>query len=221
MDEIASDFDYDGFARRAREAMAPEKPTAFANRVGLSPTTVSKVLNAGGAAAPRLDIAARVAKGLDCSLDWLVYGKGDGPADEGVIRIPRYDVQLAAGAGAWNDGRRHIEDVPLTRAFLMQQFGRTSANGLAFLSARGGSMEPTISDGGLVLIDQTEIEPYDDVFAFLLGGEARVKRLRRMTDGLMLISDNADYPPEHVKGGELNKLKIIGHVLGVLQRIRG
>lgn len=219
MDQFAADFDYDGFARRAREAMFPEKLTAFANRTGLPQATVSKILSAGGSMGPRLDIVAKIAEGLSVSVDWLVFGRGDGPGSEDLVRIPRYDVQLAAGAGAWNEGKRLIEDVPLPVTVLEQLFGRRTANGLAFLTARGDSMQPTICDGGLVLIDQSETAPFDDVFAFVLGGEARVKRLRRMTDGLMLISDNSDYPPERVQGEELSKLWLIGHVLGVLQKI--
>lgn len=219
MDQFASEFDYEGFSQRAREAMSPEKLTAFANRLGLPQATVSKIFSAGGSAGPRLDIVARIAEGLSVSIDWLVFGRGDGPSGDSIVRIPRYDVQLAAGAGAWNEGKRLIEDVSLPMTIFEQQFARRTANGLAFLTARGDSMEPTISDRGLILVDQSINEPFDAVFAFVLGGEARVKRLRRMTDGLMLISDNADYPPEQVKGGELKKLQIIGQVLGVLQRI--
>lgn len=212
-------FDIQGFAQRAREAMSPEKITAFATRIGLPQATVSKIMNGGSIAGPRIDIAARMAEGLGVTLDWLVYGRGDGPTTQEILRIPRYDVQLAAGAGAWNEGRRRIEDIPLTVRFLEQQFGRRSATGLAFVSARGDSMEPTITDRGLVLLDQAVTDPFDDVFAFLLAGEARVKRLRRLTDGLMLISDNGDYPPETVLGTEMKRLQIIGQVLGVLQKI--
>lgn len=199
--------------------MFPEKITAFAARVGLPQATVSKILSAGGVAGPRVDIVARIAKGLNVSLDWLILGIGDGPSGDTVVRIPRYDVQLAAGAGAWNEGRKLLEDVPLTVTFLEQQFGRRSATGLAFVSARGDSMEPTITDRGLVLLDQTVTNPFDDVFAFLLDGEARVKRFRLLTDGLMLISDNPNYPAETVQGPALKRLQVIGQVLGVLQKI--
>ncbi|CAN5613093.1 S24 family peptidase [soil metagenome] len=199
--------------------MSPEKITAFAQRVGLPQGTVSKIFSGGGSSGPRVDIIARIAKGLGVSLDWLILGVGDGPSGDSVVRIPRYDVQLAAGAGAWNDGKKHLEDVPLTVTFLEQQFGRRSANGLAFVSARGDSMEPTITDRGLVLLDQSVTKPFDDVFAFVLDGEARVKRFRLLTDGLMLISDNDSYPTETVQGPALKRLQIIGQVLGVLQKI--
>lgn len=213
------DFDVHGFAQRAREAMFPEKITAFAQRIDVPQATISKVMGGGSVAGPRIDIAAKIAAGLGVSLDWLAFGKGDGPSGEEVVRVPRYDVQLAAGAGSWNDGKRLIEYVPLTVKTLEQQFGRRSAGGLAFLSGRGDSMAPTIADQALVLVDESIAEAFDAVFAFVLAGEARVKRFRRLTDGLTLISDNPQYPPETVSGPEMNRLQIVGQVLGVLQRI--
>jgi transcriptional regulator with XRE-family HTH domain len=212
-------FDVGGFAQRVREAMFPEKITAFATRIGMPQATVSKILSGTAVGGPRLDIAARIAEGLGCSLDWLVYGRGDGESAQNLVRIPRFDAQLAAGAGAWNDGRLKVEDVPFTQAFLREQLGRLTAASLAVLTARGDSMEPTIADRAWVIIDEAEQEPFDAVFAFVLAGEARVKRFRRLTDGLMLISDNDAYPPEVVKGDELSKLQVIGRVLSVVQRV--
>lgn len=216
--DIDPNFDIHGFAQRARDAMAPEKITAFASRVGLPQATVSKILGGGSVAGPRLDIAARIADGLGCSLDWLVYGRGDGPADEGVVRIPRYDARLAAGAGSWNEGRRLLEDVPVTRSFL-DQLGRSSTSRLTILQARGDSMEPTIADRGFMVIDEGVDTPIDAVLAFVLGGEARVKRFRRLAHGLQLISDNQAYPPETLENADLGELQVIGQVLGVLQAI--
>jgi phage repressor protein C with HTH and peptisase S24 domain len=219
VEQIVADFDYDGFARRAREAIFPEKVTAFATRIGLQHGTVSKVLNAGGSIAPRLDIAAKIAEGAGVTIDWLVYGRGDAPsADPDVLKIPRYDVQLAAGAGSWNEGRRQVEDMTVTRSFL-EQLGRQNATGLTILQARGDSMEPTIMDRGFMVVDETVSQPFDDVFAFVLAGEARVKRLRRLTDGLMLISDNPAYPQETLKTTDMKRLQLIGQVLGVIQAI--
>jgi transcriptional regulator with XRE-family HTH domain len=218
LDQFVADFDYGGFAQRAKDAMFPEKITTFAARTGLPHGTVSKYLNAGGSFGPRLDIVAKMAEGLGVTLDWLVFGRGDGPSDQGLVRVPRFDVQLAAGAGSWNDGRLHLEDVPLTRSFLEQLGRQTSAN-LAVLQARGDSMESTIADRGLMVIDQAVTQPFDDVFAFVLAGEARVKRFRRLADGLMLISDNPAYPPETLRTTDMKRLQIIGQVLGVLQAI--
>lgn len=218
VDQFAADFDYSGFAQRAKEAMFPEKITTFSQRTGLPHGTVSKYLSAGGSFGPRLDIVAKMAEGLGVTLDWLVFGRGDGPADQTAIRIPRFDAQLAAGTGSWNEGRIRVEDFTLTRSQL-ELLGRTTAANLSVLQARGDSMFPTIADRAFIVIDEAVTQPFDDVFAFVLAGEARVKRFRRLVDGLVLISDNEGYPPETVQGGALERLQVIGQVLGVLQPV--
>lgn len=160
--------------------------------------------------APRLDIAAVLAKGANVTLEWLVTGIGDGPDNGEIVRVPRYDATLAAGSGSWNDGRRRLDEIPFTNAFLLKKLGRRSAKGLSVLEAAGDSMMSAIEDGALVLIDEEDRRIIDAVFAFVLEGEARIKRFRKLTDGVMLVSDNPLYPPEKVTGDDLRKLQIIG-----------
>jgi phage repressor protein C with HTH and peptisase S24 domain len=210
------DFDYEGFSQRLAEAIFPEKPTAFAMRAGVPQPTVSKYLKSGGTS-PRLDIAAHLAKSAGVTLDWLVTGKGDGADVTDIARVPRYDVTLAAGHGRWNEGRKRLDDIPFTGEFLRKKLNRSSAAGLAVLEARGDSMYPTISDSALVLIDELQQRMIDGIFAFVLDGDARVKRFRRTIAGVTLISDNPAYPPEDIDTSQLNKLQIIGQVLWVSQ----
>ncbi len=205
-------FDAIGFANRLAEAMAPERVTTFATRTGVPQPTISKYLKARSGS-PRLDIAARLAEGAHTSLDWLVWGRGDGPdSDNAVVKVPRYDATLAAGAGAWNEGKRRLDDIPFTTAFFRKRFGRPDGGGFAVLEARGDSMEPSIADGDLLLIDETDTRLIDGVFGFVLDDEARVKRFRRLTDGVAIVSDNAHYPVEEVRGARFKQLKIIGRV---------
>jgi transcriptional regulator with XRE-family HTH domain len=211
-------FDIAGFAQRAKEAMFPERITTFATRVGLPQATVSKIINGGSVAGPRIDIAAKIADGLGVSLDWLVYGRGESGAFRGDVRIPRYAARLAAGAGSWNEGRVKMDTVGLPREVL-QELRAFNLGHLTVLQAQGNSMEPTIANRGFVLVDEGVTDPFDDVFAFVLAGEARVKRFRRLNDALILISDNPAYPPETLQGEEMNRVQIIGQVLGVLQAI--
>jgi transcriptional regulator with XRE-family HTH domain len=213
------DFDFSGFAKRLREAIFPERMTAFAERVGVPHPTVSKYLRAEGIS-PRLDIAAVLARGAGVTLEWLVWGVGDGPDESaGFVKVPRYDATLAAGAGSWNEGRRRLDDIPFTAAFLRKRLNRTSTKGLTVLEARGDSMEKTISDGALMLIDEDQKRITDGIFAFVLDGDARVKRFRKLIDGIMLVSDNAAYAPETVSGNDQAMLQIIGPVLWVGQLV--
>lgn len=206
------DFDAEGFANRLAEAMSPERVTAFSARVGVPQPTISKYLKARSGA-PRLDIAAKLAEGVGATLDWLVWGRGEGPeAQSGMIKVPRYDATLAAGAGAWNEGKRRLDDIPFTAAFFRKRFGRQDGAGFAVLEARGDSMEPAIADSDLLLLDETDTRLIDGVFGFVLDGEARVKRFRRLMDGVDILSDNPAYPLEELRGDRVDELKIIGRV---------
>lgn len=206
------EFDFEGFAKRLSEAIWPEKPTAFAVRAGVSSGLMSKYLGARGTSGPRLDIVAKIAKAAGASLDWLVWGQGDGISAGAVVRVPRFDATLAAGAGSWNEGKRHLDDIPFTPAFFQKRLGRPSGAGFAVLEASGDSMEPGISDGDLLLVDEGDARLSDGVFAFVLDEEARVKRFRKRIDGITIISDNPAYPPEELQTEALDRITLIGRI---------
>jgi transcriptional regulator with XRE-family HTH domain len=213
-DHVRSDFDYAGFGARLGEAIFPEKVTTFATRTGVAQPTLSKYLKGAGTS-PRLDIAAHLARATGVTLEWLVWGRGDGPEGADLIRVPRYAVELAAGDGRWNEARQWVEDVPYTPQFLRRVLNRSSAAGLSVLEARGDSMFPTIHDGALVLVDEAQQRITDGIFAFVLDGDARLKRFRRSMSGLTIISDNPAYPAEEIDTSQLSALQIIGQVLWV------
>lgn len=207
-------FDFDGFARRLGDAIFPEKPSVFARRAGVSSGLISKYLSAKGASGHRLDIVARIAETAGVTLDWLVFGRGDGESvGDDLVKIPRYNATLAAGAGSWNEGRVKLDDIPFTRAFVQKKLGRSSTVGLSMLEAAGDSMEPNISHGDMLMIDESDRRLSDGVFAFLMDDEARLKRFRRTFDGVTIISDNPAYPEEHLANDQLNRLKLIGRLL--------
>ncbi len=179
----------------------------------MSSGLISKYLSAKGASGHRLDIVARIAETAGVTLDWLVFGRGDGESiGDDMVKIPRYNATLAAGAGSWNDGRRKQDEIPFTRSFLLKRLGRSSATGLSVLEAAGDSMEPLIHDGDLVLIDENDTRIRDGVFAFLLDDEARVKRFRRTMTGVTISSDNATYPEERLEGEDMARLNVIGRL---------
>ena len=130
-----------------------------------------------------------------------------------VVLIPRYDAALAAGAGSFNERARLLDHIPFTRNFIIHKLGRNNPDGLVILEARGDSMEPTIGDGDLVLLDQHRREARDGIVAFALGDTAFIKRLRFTFDGVDLISDNRDlYEPEHLSRQRAEEIVIIGRV---------
>ncbi len=187
-----------------------------ARKLLISTTTLDSYKN--GASEPTRPRLIRMAEEAGVDLTWLATGRGqpDGEGQE-FVSVPRYDATLAAGAGSWNDGRRHLDDIPFTTAFLRRRLRRPSIKGLAILEARGDSMEPTIANGALLLIDENDTWIDDGVYAFVQDDVARVKRFVKLIDACTLISDNPKYPAETVQGEDMAKLQVIGHVLWVGQ----
>lgn len=145
----------------------------------------------------------------------------EGPIKSNFMGVPRYDAHLAAGGGAFNERAKVIDYIPFTREFMANKLGRSSAEGLVVLEARGDSMEPTIGGGDLVLIDQHLTGLSDGIIAFVLDDTALVKRVRSSPDGVEVISDNHMYPPYRLEQNRLDELHVIGRVRWIGKAVDG
>lgn len=80
--------------------------------------------------------------------------------------------------------------------------------------ASGESMRETIHDGDLLLVDvspaATQIVE-GKIYVFSIGNEAFVKRLRRLGDKTIMISDNREMFPEEVVPDHL-PMRVYGRV---------
>lgn len=87
-----------------------------------------------------------------------------------------------------------------------------------FLVVRGNSMNRTLPDGCLALIDRTQVEPNPhDAFALQVGDdEATIKRVRAVEGGVVLIPDSLDdsfAPLFYASGVAANRIRILGKVV--------
>ena len=86
-----------------------------------------------------------------------------------------------------------------------------------FINVKGDSMEPTINDGDLILVDTSAVSELLDghVYAFCDGVFLRIKRLRKLLSGKCLIqSDNKNYPDEEVSAEEWeSSFNLLGRVI--------
>ena len=166
----------------------------------------------GGKILQRLNI-------LGVSIDWLLTGQGaiadKGAASSGgaLAFVPHVDARLAAGHGSINDRLQIRDYVPFAREYLTRKLGRSGIDGLVVLEVSGDSMEPTISDGSLVMIDQGDRDVSGSIMAFVFEDCAYIKRLQKFPGGIDVVSDNKDfYPPHQITATDLDQLLIIGRV---------
>ena len=77
-------------------------------------------------------------------------------------------------------------------------------------------MEPTIADGGAIIIDKSRSQIIDSrVYVISMNGDLFVKRVQRLPNGLKLISDNKFYDPLILSKDDLanSGIKICGQVI--------
>lgn len=206
------------------------KTNAFAveKAYGLPVDAVRSILRGGKKSGTALNRAQEVCQALGLEfyigppretepVELLTVGGAD------YAHIPLHDAYLSAGAGAMNEAEQVVDSLAFRRDWLQKVGVAASAAKLA--RVKGDSMQPCLWDGDMMLINTSLNDPpvrqreaRDQrrlpVYAFLDGGEARVKRIERPTpDQLLLISDNSEYPPELRQGDDLKVITIIGKVV--------
>ena len=103
---------------------------------------------------------------------------------------------------------------------LLRDIGRSKPDDLVIVHAEGDSMEPLIADGARVMVDTRDTRLREGIFAFRVGDELRVKRLRRLgSDAIELLSENPRYEPEILAEDRLRDFAILGRVLWVATTI--
>ncbi|SDT52213.1 S24 family peptidase [Pseudomonas prosekii] len=207
----------------------------LAKMAKVTPKACSKWLN--GESMPGGAKMLALATALNVRVEWLEYGRGDmresaGAApDQGRTPPRSFDLEDEPGytgvmqltaRGSTGDGEDnpHVE----IRGVMAFKSAWLRANNLSqrhldVIYADGHSMEPTINDGDVLLIDEAKIEPKDGhVFAMQSASKGTiVKRLVKSDfDGWIIRSDNPDktrYGDETLRDGEINEVRIIGRVV--------
>lgn len=133
---------------------------------------------------------------------------------ENYVQVPRYDVEASAGAGAMAVNEQIVDYIQFKPDWIKNVLG-ASAQNLALISVKGDSMEPTLSDGDILLVDTTDRQfQANAIYVLQNWGSLLVKRIQRKMDGSVVIkSDNKDYEPETVRGDMVEQLHVIGRVV--------
>jgi len=138
--------------------------------------------------------------------------------------IPVYDVRAAAGHGAALDDEQVVSRLAFRWDWLSKE--GLKSKGLAAITAAGDSMEPTVPDGSVLLVDTDDDYPRDGIYVLRLDGGLVVKRLQRLQDGLVRVkSDNAAYDPVDVNVTQftepphMESFRIIGRVVWIGRRV--
>ena len=152
-----------------------------------------------------------------------IKGGGAGGAKDYEV-IPKYTTRASAGTPvrgglSSTDELDQAGDMAFSAEWLRENLGHTSGK-LASIQVHGDSMVPTLHGGETIVID-TAVRRVDvsGIYVIEAHGDRLVKRIDRKLDGsLVIISDNAAYPPETVPAGRLDDIRVLGRMVGRWQR---
>ena len=88
------------------------------------------------------------------------------------------------------------------------------------LRVRGGSMEPRIKEGDVVIVrKQEDADTGDTVIALVNGDSATVKRIKKEASGLSLIPNNPTYDIMYYSADDVQRLPV--RIVGKVVELRG
>ncbi|AWR55102.1 S24 family peptidase [Klebsiella pneumoniae] len=214
-------------AERLREARKAADMTqkTLGDAVGVSQAAIQKIETGRAAQTTKL---LDIAKALRVRPEWLSSGTGamraDGDDDKkpshinhDVFRVDILDLAVSAGPGIVNQEFVEIlHSVEYAPAEARHMFDGRKAENIRIINVRGDSMSGTIEPGDLLFVD-ISVKSFDGdgIYAFLYDDTAHVKRLQKMKDKLLVISDNKSYAAwDPIEKDEMNRVLVFGKVIG-------
>lgn len=177
-----------------------------------------------GLSKPNFFGITRIARAAGLSVDWLATGEGSqtiaatiteaaGSAHTDLSFIERLDIEVSAGAGSLVENEQYLDFIAIQTRWLRHKGINPAA--VRLLNVRGDSMEPTIRDGDVALVDTSISDIIDNaIYVLVVGNRLLIKRIHILVSGaLRLISDNPIYPHEDVAANEADFVRVSGRVV--------
>ena len=172
-----------------------------------------------------------LARATGVRLEWLATGEGPMQADQevvttsaplpGYVLLPLMETRAATGNNGDLSGNHNVNVIAFSEVWLRETLRRTPQN-LALLIASGYSMDPTIRDGDLLLVD-TAVRHIEgsEIYVLAIGGAFMVKRIQVCLDASVVMkSDNAFYDSEVVPADQVATLIVLGKVIWLAGPVR-
>ncbi len=197
---------------------------ALAKASGVAQPTIWRLTSGNARGSTKI---VEIANALGVNSEWLSTGIGPMKKDgttpinaspsSNTFKIDILDLEVSAGPGVIN--REFVEilrSVEYSQDDARHMFDGRKAENIRIINVRGDSMSGTIEPGDLLFVD-VSIKNFDGdgIYAFLYDDTAHVKRLQKMKDKLLVISDNKSYSAwDPIERDEMNRVFVFGKVIG-------
>lgn len=205
-------------AERLKEAVQKFGSQAgVADRADISRPSLVEIVQ--GRSTPKNGTLAAICSVIGVAPADILDGIGEATvsADFALMTIRQIDAAYGLG-GTYHDGTP-METVMQFPTTWVRNYTRAPAEHLYFAHGVGDSMQPTIHDSDLLLIDrsQNHLNMGDKIWAIAYGEIGMIKRLRP-TSGqtVSVLSDNPNVPSFEAADGEMS---IIGRVVAIVRKM--
>lgn len=216
--------------RAVRAQIGIDDRDRFAEQSGISKSTIAHYER--GDRTPDATMLERYRDKWGVDLNWLITGDGDMfKAKAGskqaqsmsltdldrpdFVTLPIYnEIRASAGPGATVPATEQADGVvAFSRPFLRDQGANPER--CSIIWARGDSMQPTIPDGSILVVDCSQTDVVNGcIYVLNVDDDLLVKRVRRRLDATIeIVSDNSMYPPESLRAEQLRHLRVVGRVV--------
>ena len=206
---------------RIKQLRDKESRKSLADKLGVGQMTIVRYEN--NERLPDADFIVKFCDLFNITTDWLIYGRNSKElpssisqpeiADE-YVKVPRVATELAAGPGSFLDSVEVIEELAFRREWLAH---KGQLKDLVIMTIWGDSMEPTLHDKDVALINLAQTKPHTGhVYAVGHDEAVYIKRLVVEPGRLIMRSDNRDYSDiilAYDNQPLMDKVKIIGRAV--------
>lgn len=213
---------------QAREAKGLKK-SAFAKLVEVSPPTVTDWENGNTKMIEGANLM-KVCSALSITPEWLLHGvdsitelfpgamrvvvRDDTDPIDSEYRVPMVKLKLQAGVTGYRTEPESLDDATKGLSKRWVDGKNYDPRRLLAIRVKGESMEPTLYENDVVVINLDQTVPVDNgVFAVNYDGEAVVKRMSRDMGQWWLMSDNADQRRFYRRACKGSECIIIGRIV--------
>jgi phage repressor protein C with HTH and peptisase S24 domain len=212
---------------RIKHARGKDTQREFAKILGFSASYLSETES--GKTKPSLELLVRISLITNYSLHWLLTGEGPMLLEPSEFMVKEHSasygergtftlVPQVALEGVMGTAGKGIEGGAKGKYAFRHTWLQSKGNFEDFIlfEVRGDSMDPTITDGDVVLIDRSKKQVVvGNVYALRTENAVMVKRLQPMdANRIKAMSDNKLYESYEIDLGK-GDIEIIGQVIWV------
>ena len=156
--------------------------------------------------------------GLADLLTGGLYTKDDVNVE--YVKIDYIHIAPSCGCGTVVMDEADVTPVRIGKEVIKDIWKVSTPEVLKLFKASGDSMETTIEDGNILLVDTSRTDYHNGgIYVLTINNDWFVKRLRLKINGdLEIISDNPKYEPEILKPNTDIEINVVGRVIKNLSR---